>query len=202
MWFGGAETPQEGCLELKDQDGDVNQQTRYETLRQVSGVIASQADLNGVLENLARFLPSVVSFEFLGVSLHDPERQVSRLYAFGGTLAGGGEIGTEIPLAESSAATILLEGQKPIILNDMRKRQGFPISSNGRGRTGFGRCASSLYRRRDGGSAYLVFGTTRQKDYDEEDLKLMSTVSCPCGGGRGECSEFRGGAFLSATPGA
>ena len=69
-------------MEFKDHDGGADQQTRYEALRQVSGVIASQADLNGVLENLARFLPSVVSFEFLGVVLHDAERQVFRLLRF------------------------------------------------------------------------------------------------------------------------
>jgi hypothetical protein len=62
---------------IQDHDGGADQQTRYEALRQAYGFIASQADLNGVLENLARFLPSVVSFEFLGVALHDPERQVS-----------------------------------------------------------------------------------------------------------------------------
>ena len=84
-------------MELKENDGGAVQQSRYEALQQVSGVIASQADLNGVLEDLARFLPSVVSFEFLGVALHDPERRVFRLYAFGGTLAGSPEIETEIP---------------------------------------------------------------------------------------------------------
>ena len=169
--------PQGDCLELTDQDRDANQQTRYETLRQVSGVIAAHADLNGVLENLARFLPSVVSFEFLGVSLHDPERQVSRLYAFGGTLAGGGEIGTEIPLAESSAATILLEGQEPIILNDIEKETRFPdIVDRARSYGIRSTCLLPLSspRRRLG---YLVFGSSLQKDYNEEDLKLMSTVT-------------------------
>jgi len=54
-------------LGLKDNGGEVSQQTRYDALRRASDVIASQADLNGVLENLARFLPAVVSFEFLGL---------------------------------------------------------------------------------------------------------------------------------------
>ena len=130
-------------MELQDHARDTDQQSRYEVLQHVSGVIASQADLNGVLEKLAHFLPSVVSFEFLAVSLHDPERRVSRLYAFGGTLAGGAEIGTEIPVAESSAATILLEERKPIILNDIEKETRFPDIVDGRGPTGFGRCVSS-----------------------------------------------------------
>ena len=79
-------------MELKHHDRGAGQQSRYEALQQISGVIASQADLNGVLEDLARFLPSMVSFEFLGVVLHDPEHRLFRLYAFGGTLAGSAEI--------------------------------------------------------------------------------------------------------------
>ncbi len=69
-------------MEFKDHDGGADQQTRYEALRQAAGIIASQPDLKGVLEDLARFLPSVVSFEFLGVVLHDAKRQVFRLHAF------------------------------------------------------------------------------------------------------------------------
>jgi hypothetical protein len=90
-------------------------------LQQVSGVIAAHADLNGVLESLARFLPSVVSFEFLGVALHNPERRVFRLYAFGGTLAGSPSIETEIPEADPATTARLLDDLKPILLNDIEK---------------------------------------------------------------------------------
>jgi formate hydrogenlyase transcriptional activator len=92
-------------------------------------------------------------------------------------LAGGGEIGTEIPLAESSAATILLEGQKPIILNDIEKETRFPdIVDRARSYGIRSMCLLPLSspRRRLG---YLVFGSSLQKDYNEEDLKLMSTVT-------------------------
>jgi len=162
---------------LKDNGGEVSQETRYEALRQASGVIASQADLNGVLENLARFLPSVVSFEFLGVALHDAERRVFRLYAFGGVLAGSAEMETETPVAESSAATMLLEEEKPIILNDIEKETRFAdIVERVRPYGVRSMCLLPLTspRRRLG---VLVFGTTHQKDYGEEDLKLMSTVA-------------------------
>ncbi|MGO8732296.1 MAG: GAF domain-containing protein, partial [Terriglobia bacterium] len=164
-------------MELKHIDGGEGQQTRYEALRQASGIIASQPDLNGVLEDLAHFLPSVVSFEFLAVSLHDPERRVSRLYAFGGTLAGGAEIGTEIPVAETSQAAMLLEEQKPIILNDIEKEPRFPdIVERARSYGVRSMCLFPLTspRRRLGA---LVFGSTHQKDYDGEDLNLMSTVA-------------------------
>ena len=164
-------------MELQDHERDSYQQTRYETLRQVSGVIASQTDLNGVLEDLARFLPSVVSFEFLGVVLHDPEHRLFRLHAFGGTLAGSTEIETEIPDADPSAAAMLMDEQKPIILNDIEKETGYAdIVRRARQYGVRSLCLFPLTspRRRLG---LLAFGSTRQKDYDGEDLKLMSTVT-------------------------
>jgi formate hydrogenlyase transcriptional activator len=163
-------------LALKGNDGDVSQETRYEALRQASGVIASQADLNGVLENLARFLRSVVRFEFLAVVLHDAERQVFRLHAFKSSVAPRPDAETEIPVTESSAKAIL-EDQEPIIINDTEKEARF-ADLVGRARPYGVRslCLLPLMspRRQLG---VLVFGTTYQKDYDAEDLKLMTTVA-------------------------
>jgi formate hydrogenlyase transcriptional activator len=164
-------------LGLKENDGGAVQQSRYEVLQQVSSIIASQADLNGVLEDLARFLPSVVSCEFLGVALHDPERRVFRLYAFGGTLARTPEIEMEIPSTDQATATLLMEEQKPIILNDIEKETRFADVVEGARQHGVrSLCLLPLTspRRRLG---LLIFGTTRQNDYDQEDLKLMATVT-------------------------
>ena len=164
-------------MELKEYDGGSGQQSRYEALQQVSGVIASHADLNGVLEDLARFLPSMVSFEFLGVALHDAERRVFRLYAFGGTLAGSPQIETEIPEADPATTALLLDELKPIILNDIEKETRF-TDIVGRARQYGVRSLCLLpltsARQRLG---LLAFGNTRQQDYNEEDLKLMSTVA-------------------------
>jgi formate hydrogenlyase transcriptional activator len=166
-----------GRLELQENDGGAGQPSRYETLRQVSGVIATQADLNGVLEGLARFLPSVVSFEFLGVVLQDPEHRLFRLHAFGGTLAGSKEIETEITDADPATAAMLMDEQKPIILNDIEKETGY--ADIVRRARKYGVRSLCLFpftspRRRLG---LLAFGSTRQKDYDAEDLKRMSTVT-------------------------
>src|SRR5208283_4970707 len=104
-------------------------------------------------------------------------RRVSRLYAFGGTLPGSAGIGTEIPVAETSASTMLLEEQKPIILNDVEKETRFPdIVKRARSYGVRSLCLLPLTspRRQLG---VLVFGTTYQKDYDADDLKLMTTVA-------------------------
>jgi formate hydrogenlyase transcriptional activator len=163
-------------MEFKDHDEGADQQTRYETLRQVSGVIASQADLNGVLENLARFLASVVKFEFLGVVLHDAQRHVFRLHALEGSVSPKSQVGTEIPESESSVR-VILEEQKPIIINDTEKEAKFAdLVEPARPYGVRSLCLLPLTspRRQLG---VLVFGTTYQKDYDAEDLKLMTTVA-------------------------
>jgi formate hydrogenlyase transcriptional activator len=163
-------------MEFKDHDEGADQQTRYETLRQVSGVIASQADLNGVLENLARFLASVVKFEFLGVVLHDAQRHVFRLHALEGSVSPKSQVGTEIPESESSVR-VILEEQKPIIINDTEKEAKFAdLVEPARPYGVRSMCLLPLTspRRQLG---VLVFGTTYQKDYDAEDLKLMTTVA-------------------------
>jgi len=163
-------------LELKENGWGAGQQTRYETLRQVSGVIATQADLNGVLESLARFLPSVVSFEFLGVVLQDAQRHVFRLHALEGSVSPKSQVGTEIPESESSVR-VILEDQKPIIINDTEKEAKFAdLVEPARPYGVRSMCLLPLTspRRQLG---VLVFGTTYQKDYDAEDLKLMTTVA-------------------------
>ena len=164
-------------LELRDHEKDASQQSRYEALQQVSDVIASQTDLNEVLEDLARFLPAMVSFEFLGVVLHDPERRLFRLYAFGGNLPCSPEIPTEIPEADHATTAMLLEELKPIILNDIERETRYAsVVERARQYGVRSMCLLPLIspRRRLG---VLIFGTARQKDYNEEDLKLMSAIA-------------------------
>jgi formate hydrogenlyase transcriptional activator len=163
-------------LDLKENDGGPGQQSRYEALQQVSGVIASHADLNGVLENLARFLVSVVKFEFLGVVLHDAQRHVFRLHALEGSFSPKSQVGTEIPESGSSVR-VILENQKPIIISDTEKEAKFAdLVEPARPYGVRSMCLLPLTsaRRQLG---VLVFGTTYQKDYDAEDLKLMTTVA-------------------------
>ena len=156
--------------------GEVSQETRYEALRRASDVIASQADLKGVLEHLVRFLPAVVNFEFLGVVLYDAERQVFRLYAFESSIPTEPDTHEEVRASEASAS-VIMEEQKPIIINDTETETQFAdLVLKAREHRVRSMCLLPLTspRRRLG---VLVFGTTHQKNYDAEDLKLMTTVA-------------------------
>ena len=100
-----------------------------------------------------------------------------RLYAFGGTLAGSPEIATEIPEADPAITAMLLEELKPIILNDIEKETRFAdIVERARQYGVRSLCLLPLAspRRRLG---LLTFGATHQKDYNDEDLKLMSAIA-------------------------
>ncbi len=129
-----------------------------------------------MLADLARFLASVVKFEFLGVVLHDAERHVFRLHALEGSVSPKSQVGTEIPESDSSVR-VILENQKPIIINDTEKEARFAdLVEPARPYGVRSMCLLPLTsaRRQIG---VLVFGTTYQKDYDAEDLKLMTTVA-------------------------
>jgi formate hydrogenlyase transcriptional activator len=155
---------------------EVSQDTRYEALRRASDVITSQADLDGVLQNLSRFLPAVVKFEFLAVVLHDAERQVFHLHALESRLTPRSDLITEIPATESSA-NLILEDQQPIIINDTEKEAKFAdLVTHARPYGVRSMCLLPLTSPRQRLGVF-VFGTTYQTSYEAEDLKLMSTVA-------------------------
>ena len=51
---------------------------RYRTLLEVAEAISAHRDLKVLFKELANRLPSVVPFEFIGLILHDPIRDVMR----------------------------------------------------------------------------------------------------------------------------
>ena len=157
---------------------EISQETRYEALRQASRVIASQADLNGVLEHLGRFLRSVVKFDFIAVVLLDAERQAFRLYALDSSVLSKPEPESETPVAASETSLrAVIDDQKPILINDTEKESEYvDLIEHARAHGVRSMCILPLSspRRRLGA---LVFGTTYQKSYDAEDLKLMCTVT-------------------------
>jgi formate hydrogenlyase transcriptional activator len=101
---------------------------------------------------------------------------VFRLHALEGSVSPKSQVGTEIPESESSVR-VILEEQKPIIINDTEKEAKFAdLVEPARPYGVRSMCLLPLTspRRQLG---VLVFGTTYQKDYDAEDLKLMTTVA-------------------------
>jgi len=113
---------------------------------------------------------------FLDVVLHNAESQVSRLYAIEGSMPQKSSVGTEIPVSNSSGR-VILEGQNPIVINDVENEKDFvDLMASARSHGAWSMCLLQLTppRRLQGA---LVFGTTYRHDSNAEDLELISTVA-------------------------
>jgi len=88
---------------------------RYGALLEVTEAIAAQRDLAALCRDLARRLPSVVRFEFIGFLLHDPSRNVMRVHVLETSDARTLPSGAELPVAESAGGWVWTH-QQPLIV--------------------------------------------------------------------------------------
>ena len=98
---------------------------QYRTLLDVSEAIASHRDLKALLQELAKRLPSVAPFEYIGLILHNPERNMMRAYYVG---TGDGESlppGLELPIEESAGGWVF-KTQKPLFVPHLETETRFP----------------------------------------------------------------------------
>jgi formate hydrogenlyase transcriptional activator len=101
------ERPEQPCTE--------SEIARYCALFEVSEAIAVHHDLHQLFRDLAKRLPSVVQFEFIGLILHDPERDVMRIHMLG---TGDGDSippGLELPMQDSASAWVLKTQQTLVV---------------------------------------------------------------------------------------
>ena len=156
--------------------------SRYRTLLEVSGAIASQPNLKAVLQSLRRLLSSVVAFDSVSLSLLSDNGNSVRLIAFDrGSEAYQVEIGTEVP-HEGSAVGRALDEQKPIYIPDLQAELSkipqlasqarlstphsayiFPISISGKK------------------LGALTFGIPQGEKFSPDDVELMTSVSAHVG---------------------
>jgi formate hydrogenlyase transcriptional activator len=156
--------------------------SRYRTLLEVSGAIASQPNLKTVLQSLRRLLSSVVAFDSVSLSLLSDNGNSVRVIAFDrGSEAYQVEIGTEVPHVGSAVGRALDE-QKPIYIADLQAELSkipqlasqarlstphsayiFPISISGKK------------------LGALTFGIPQGEKFSPDDVELMTSVSSHVG---------------------
>jgi len=156
--------------------------SRYRTLLEVSGAIASQPNLKTVLQSLRRLLSSVVAFDSVNLSLLSDNGNSVRVIAFDrGSEAYRVEIGTEVPHVGSAVGKALDE-QKPIYIPDLQAELSkipqlasqarlstphsayiFPISISGKK------------------LGALTFGIPQGEKFSPDDVELMTSVSSHVG---------------------
>ncbi|MEW6247135.1 MAG: sigma 54-interacting transcriptional regulator [Nitrospirota bacterium] len=100
--------------------------SRYCALLGVSEAIAAHRDLSALFHDLAKRLPSVVPFEFIGLILHDPDRHVMRVHVLEATEeAQRIALGMELPVEESAGGWVWTH-QQPLVVPCTQDEQRFP----------------------------------------------------------------------------
>jgi formate hydrogenlyase transcriptional activator len=97
---------------------DDNLAQHYQALLEVSESIATHRDLSSLCRDLARRLPAVASFDFIGLVLHDPLKQVMKVHVL--ETAAVQHLATrldglEFPIEESSSGWVWTHQQALVI---------------------------------------------------------------------------------------
>jgi formate hydrogenlyase transcriptional activator len=155
---------------------------RYRTLLEVSGAIASQPNLNAVLQSLRRLLSSVVAFNSVSLSLLSDNGNSVRLIAFDrGSEAYQVEIGTEVPHVGSAVGRALDE-QQPIYIPDLQAELSKIPQLASQARLGTPHSAYifpiSISGKKLGA---LTFGIAQGEKFSPDDVELMTSVSSHVG---------------------
>ncbi|HXF94388.1 MAG TPA: sigma 54-interacting transcriptional regulator [Nitrospiraceae bacterium] len=112
------QNPDQSCAETPT--------SRYCALLGVSEAIAAHRDLSALFHDLAKRLPSVVPFEFIGLILHDPDRHVMRVHVLEATEeAKRIALGMELPVEESAGGWVWTH-QRPLVVPCTQEEKRFP----------------------------------------------------------------------------
>ena len=149
---------------------------RYETLLEISESIVSHRQLSSLFADLYRCLKPLIAFDFVGLCLYDPERQVTRLHE----LIAAGPVNcapSRERRLDETPAQIVLETQRPYYVPDIARERRFRqfnemLASNGI-RT-YSLLPLSTAQRQLG---TLNFGATTLDAYASEEIEFMEQVA-------------------------
>ena len=98
---------------------------RLRLLLDVSEAIAAHRDLKELFNELGKRLPSVVPFEFIGLILHDLQRDVMRIHVIATDRTERIPDGSELSMEESISAWVLTH-QQPVVMPRVDEETRFP----------------------------------------------------------------------------
>ncbi len=149
---------------------------RLRLLLEVSESIASHRDLDELLRDLAQRLPDIVPFDYINVVLHDPAREVMRLWLLVTSKPSTISPGLETPVDESPGG-LVWKTQQPLTVNDIMQERRFPklmamLRENGV--QSFCAVPLTTAQRRLGA---MGFGSLQRRVYQQADLDFMQQVA-------------------------
>jgi formate hydrogenlyase transcriptional activator len=154
----------------------IHDRDRLRLLLEVTESIASHRDLTELLRDLAQRLPSIVPFDYINVVLHEPTRNVMRLWLLVASVPSTINPGFEMPVEESAGGWVWTH-QQPLTVNDLSREQRFPklmsmLRENGV--QSFCTVPLTTAHRRLGA---MGFGSLQPTTYQDADLQFMQQVA-------------------------
>ena len=148
---------------------------RYGALLQVVEAIASHADLQGLVQDLARLLPLLVPVNFVGLSLYDAQRDMMRLHVLRANVPADIIGGQESHPADTPAG-LVWQTQRPLLLNDLTNESRWPNIVRLMREDGVQSCClvplASAVRQ----LGALEFSSLEKDAYRGSDLELMQQI--------------------------
>ena len=146
------------------------------TLLEVSRAIASHTNLADLFQALVEGLHPLVGFDFLAVSLFDPDRNVMRIHVLDSVADSPIKAGMEFSMEESIAAAVW-QTQQPLIISDTARETRFNTAIKLIREQGVrSSCLVPLTTARRPLGA-LHFGANRVAAYSEEDLDILQLLA-------------------------
>ncbi len=154
----------------------IRERDRLRLLLEVSESIASHRDLGELVQDLARRLPQVVPFDYINVVLHEPARDVMRLWLLVTAQPSTISPGLETPVHESPGG-LVWQTQQPLTVNDITQERRFPklmamLRENGV--QSFCVVPLTTAQRRLGA---MGFGSLQRRTYQGAELDFMREVA-------------------------
>jgi formate hydrogenlyase transcriptional activator len=149
---------------------------RLRLLLEVSESIASYRDLGELFHDLAQRLPHIVPFDYINAVLHEPTREVMRLWLLVTSQPSTISPGLELPIDESPGG-LVWKTQQPLTVNDIVQERRFPkLTSMLRenGVQSFCVVPLTTAQRRLGA---MGFGSLQRRAYQEAELHFMQQVA-------------------------
>ena len=149
---------------------------RLRLLLEVSESIASHRDLEELFRDLAQRLPQIVPFDYINAVLHEPARDIMRLWLLVTSTPSTISPGLELPVDESPGG-LVWKTQQPLTVNDVTQERRFQrliamLRENGI--QSFCVVPLTTAQRRLGA---MGFGSLQQRAYQEAEINFMQQVA-------------------------
>ncbi len=108
-------------------DATVGAAARYRTLLEINNAVISNLTQDALFHAIAQALRRVVAFDRTAVFLHDPERDVLRLFVLESSLSTSYfTVGLEMPSGESHVGWVF-KSQRFLLRHDLAKERQYPM---------------------------------------------------------------------------